>query len=77
MSRVYVGKLDPEVSERDLEDEFRAFGVLRSVWLLEDQQDMHLLSLTVVGMLLMPFVSWMVSTVCGPPFLYTSLIPWA
>ncbi|KAI5679184.1 hypothetical protein M9H77_10134 [Catharanthus roseus] len=32
MSRVYVGNLDPRVSERDLEDEFRAFGVLRSVW---------------------------------------------
>ncbi|PON59295.1 Splicing factor-like protein [Parasponia andersonii] len=32
MSRVYVGNLDPRVSERDLEDEFRMFGVLRSVW---------------------------------------------
>ncbi|URE25016.1 splicing factor [Musa troglodytarum] len=32
MSRVYVGNLDSRVSERDLEDEFRAFGVLRSVW---------------------------------------------
>ncbi|KAG9448722.1 hypothetical protein H6P81_008687 [Aristolochia fimbriata] len=32
MSRVYVGNLDPRVSERDLEDEFRAYGVLRSVW---------------------------------------------
>lgn len=29
MSRVYVGNLDPRVSERDLEDEFRMFGVLR------------------------------------------------
>lgn len=29
MSRVYVGNLDPRVTERDLEDEFRAFGVLR------------------------------------------------
>eukprot|EP00258_Populus_trichocarpa_P031615 XP_024447634.1 serine/arginine-rich splicing factor RSZ21 isoform X2 [Populus trichocarpa] len=32
MSRVYVGNLDPRVSERDLEDEFRMYGVLRSVW---------------------------------------------
>uniref|UniRef100_A0A0C9S6A6 TSA: Wollemia nobilis Ref_Wollemi_Transcript_11383_1521 transcribed RNA sequence n=1 Tax=Wollemia nobilis TaxID=56998 RepID=A0A0C9S6A6_9CONI len=32
MSRVYVGNLDERVSERDLEDEFREFGVLRSVW---------------------------------------------
>ncbi|TYI97764.1 hypothetical protein E1A91_D01G165800v1 [Gossypium mustelinum] len=32
MSRVYVGNLDPRVMERDLEDEFRIFGVLRSVW---------------------------------------------
>lgn len=29
MSRVYVGNLDPRVNERDLEDEFRMFGVLR------------------------------------------------
>jgi arginine/serine-rich splicing factor 7 len=32
MSRVYVGNLDPRVTERELEDEFRAFGVVRSVW---------------------------------------------
>ncbi|XP_057821097.2 serine/arginine-rich splicing factor RSZ21A isoform X2 [Cryptomeria japonica] len=32
MSRVYVGDLDPRTTERDLEDEFRVFGVLRSVW---------------------------------------------
>ncbi|PPD97655.1 hypothetical protein GOBAR_DD05315 [Gossypium barbadense] len=32
MSRVYVGNLDPRVMERDLEDEFRIFGVLCSVW---------------------------------------------
>lgn len=32
MSRVYVGNLDPAVKERDLEDEFRIYGVLRSVW---------------------------------------------
>lgn len=32
MSRVYVGNLDPRTTERDLEDEFRVFGVLRSVW---------------------------------------------
>ncbi|KAF3789008.1 Serine/arginine-rich splicing factor [Nymphaea thermarum] len=30
MSRVYVGNLDPRASERDLEDEFRVYGVLRS-----------------------------------------------
>lgn len=29
MSRVYVGNLDPRVTERDLEDEFRRFGVIR------------------------------------------------
>ncbi|KAL6501878.1 hypothetical protein OROGR_027011 [Orobanche gracilis] len=29
MSRVYVGNLDSRVSERDLEDEFGAFGVIR------------------------------------------------
>ncbi|XP_038713821.1 serine/arginine-rich splicing factor RSZ21-like isoform X4 [Tripterygium wilfordii] len=32
MSRVYVGNVDPRVTERELEDEFRMFGVLRSVW---------------------------------------------
>ncbi|CAN6454013.1 unnamed protein product [Victoria cruziana] len=32
MSRVYVGNLDPRVAERELEDEFRVHGVLRSVW---------------------------------------------
>ncbi|PSR84850.1 Serine/arginine-rich splicing factor like [Actinidia chinensis var. chinensis] len=32
MARVYVGNLDPRVSERELEDEFRIYGVLRSVW---------------------------------------------
>ncbi|KAJ7533483.1 hypothetical protein O6H91_13G051400 [Diphasiastrum complanatum] len=32
MSRVYVGNLDPKATERELEDEFRVFGVLRSVW---------------------------------------------
>ncbi|KAE8663586.1 Serine/arginine-rich splicing factor RSZ21 [Hibiscus syriacus] len=32
MSRVYVGNLDPRVTERDLEVEFRIFGVLRNVW---------------------------------------------
>ena len=29
MARVYVGNLDSRVTERELEDEFRAFGVLR------------------------------------------------
>ncbi|KAJ8758956.1 hypothetical protein K2173_003194 [Erythroxylum novogranatense] len=32
MTRVYVGNLDSRVTERDLEDEFRMYGVLRSVW---------------------------------------------
>ncbi|KAL8503161.1 hypothetical protein ACS0TY_022053 [Phlomoides rotata] len=32
MSRVYDANLDPRVSERELGDEFRAFGVIRSVW---------------------------------------------
>ncbi|KAL8227510.1 hypothetical protein R6Q57_015094 [Mikania cordata] len=32
MARVYVGNLDPRVSERELEDEFRVYGVLRKVW---------------------------------------------
>ncbi|KAJ4752951.1 hypothetical protein LUZ62_030464 [Rhynchospora pubera] len=32
MARVYVGNLDDRVSARELEDEFRVFGVLRSVW---------------------------------------------
>ncbi|KAJ7529812.1 hypothetical protein O6H91_15G066900 [Diphasiastrum complanatum] len=32
MSRVYVGNVDPRATERELEDEFRAYGVLRSVW---------------------------------------------
>ncbi|XP_076947243.1 serine/arginine-rich splicing factor RSZ21-like [Bidens hawaiensis] len=32
MSRVYVGNLDPRVSERELEDEFHVYGVLRNVW---------------------------------------------
>lgn len=29
MSRVYVGNLDPRVTERELEDEFRVYGVIR------------------------------------------------
>ncbi|KAI3782186.1 hypothetical protein L2E82_12221 [Cichorium intybus] len=32
MSPVYVGNLDPRVSERELQDEFRVYGVLRNVW---------------------------------------------
>jgi RNA recognition motif-containing protein len=29
MARVYVGNLDPRVTAREIEDEFRMFGVLR------------------------------------------------
>ncbi|CAG7884862.1 unnamed protein product [Brassica rapa] len=29
MSRVYVGNLDPRVTERELEDEFRVYGVIK------------------------------------------------
>jgi arginine/serine-rich splicing factor 7 len=29
MARVYVGNLDPAVTAREIEDEFRVFGVLR------------------------------------------------
>ncbi|KAI7755552.1 hypothetical protein M8C21_014093, partial [Ambrosia artemisiifolia] len=32
MALVYVGNMDPKVNERDIEDEFRTFGVIRSVW---------------------------------------------
>lgn len=32
MSRIFVGNLEPRTSERELEDEFRIYGVLRSVW---------------------------------------------
>ncbi|CAM8892799.1 unnamed protein product [Rhodiola kirilowii] len=32
MARIYVGNLDPRVTDRELEDAFRAFGVIRSVW---------------------------------------------
>eukprot|EP00897_Mesotaenium_endlicherianum_P008747 jgi/Mesen1/7900/ME000420S07052 len=32
MARLYVGNVDPRATERELEDEFRAYGVLRSVW---------------------------------------------
>ncbi|KAJ7298998.1 hypothetical protein O6H91_05G113900 [Diphasiastrum complanatum] len=37
MSRIYVGNLDPRATERELEDEFRVYGVLRSVWLARKQ----------------------------------------
>ncbi|KAL5207440.1 hypothetical protein ABZP36_031875 [Zizania latifolia] len=33
MARLYVGNLDPRVTSGELEDEFRVFGVLRSVWI--------------------------------------------
>jgi RNA recognition motif-containing protein len=36
MSHVYVGNLDPQTSEHELEDEFRVFGVLRSVWVAQN-----------------------------------------
>ncbi|KAM7268313.1 hypothetical protein ACFE04_010479 [Oxalis oulophora] len=32
MARVYIGNLDPQVTEREIEDEFCKFGPLRSVW---------------------------------------------
>ncbi|THU72133.1 hypothetical protein C4D60_Mb04t08890 [Musa balbisiana] len=32
MARIYVGNLDPRTTARELEDQFRVFGVLRSVW---------------------------------------------
>ncbi|AQK53515.1 Splicing factor, arginine/serine-rich 7 [Zea mays] len=32
MARVFVGNLDPRVTAREIEDEFRTFGVLKSVW---------------------------------------------
>uniref|UniRef100_A0A453P2J3 Splicing factor, arginine/serine-rich 7 n=1 Tax=Aegilops tauschii subsp. strangulata TaxID=200361 RepID=A0A453P2J3_AEGTS len=32
MARVYVGNLDPRATAREIEDEFRVFGVLKSVW---------------------------------------------
>ncbi|CAH9101616.1 unnamed protein product, partial [Cuscuta epithymum] len=32
MSRVYIGNLDPRVTETALEDEFRTYGVIRNVW---------------------------------------------
>eukprot|EP01018_Ginkgo_biloba_P033721 Gb_16463 [translate_table: standard] len=35
MSRVYVGNLDPRATEREVEDEFRPYGVLRSVWVAQ------------------------------------------
>ncbi|MFS7930322.1 putative RNA recognition motif domain, nucleotide-binding alpha-beta plait domain superfamily [Helianthus anomalus] len=41
MSRVYVGNLDPRVSEREIEDEFRTFGVIRNcevIFILRHQQ---------------------------------------
>jgi arginine/serine-rich splicing factor 7 len=31
-ARVYVGGLRPDIQERDLEDEFRRFGGIRSIW---------------------------------------------
>ncbi|XP_042420622.1 serine/arginine-rich splicing factor RSZ21A-like [Zingiber officinale] len=32
MARLYVGNLEPRTTARELEDEFRVFGPLRSVW---------------------------------------------
>ncbi|KAK2358233.1 RS-containing zinc finger protein [Trifolium repens] len=32
MTRVDIGNLDSRISERDLEDDFHVFGVIRSVW---------------------------------------------
>ena len=33
MSRVYVGNLSSWVSEEELENEFRGFGIIRRVWI--------------------------------------------
>ncbi|XXG61572.1 hypothetical protein AAC387_Pa05g0150 [Persea americana] len=33
MWKVYVGNLDSQIRERELADEFRAYGVVRSVWI--------------------------------------------
>lgn len=30
--KVYIGNLSKRIAERDLEDEFRRFGKLKSVW---------------------------------------------
>lgn len=49
MSRVFVGNLDPRVTERDLEDEFRTYGVIRRY------------NLT---LLLVPLKHWEVSLFC-------------
>ncbi|EEC73573.1 hypothetical protein OsI_08026 [Oryza sativa Indica Group] len=35
MARVYVGNLDPRVTAREIEDEFRVFGVLRSFFIAD------------------------------------------
>jgi len=34
MSFVYVGNLDHRISEQELEDEFRTYGVTRSIWVV-------------------------------------------
>ena len=34
MSHVYVGNLDAQVSEPKHEDEFRAYGVIRRIWVV-------------------------------------------
>ncbi|KAF9613698.1 hypothetical protein IFM89_010140 [Coptis chinensis] len=35
MARVYVGSLDARVTEKELEDEFRSYGPLRSIWVAQ------------------------------------------
>jgi RNA recognition motif-containing protein len=37
MARLYIGNLDPRVTARELEDEFRTFGVLRRSVVLSPQ----------------------------------------
>ncbi|XP_020591879.1 serine/arginine-rich splicing factor RSZ21A-like isoform X2 [Phalaenopsis equestris] len=32
MSRVYVGNLEPRITERDLEDKFRVYGAIKCIW---------------------------------------------
>jgi len=33
MAKVYIGGVDVNATEADIEDEFKRFGVLRNVWI--------------------------------------------